>query len=247
MISDNSVTSLELRNGRFRSYIEFPKMDISNIYESRSYAYGNIIGDQRGIIWFGFVNYERGIFYLDEKTGSLQLYKLYPDQSQATNNRIFSLYSDKSGIIWAGTLDRGLRKYDRRKNYFRVFKHEDGNPNSLISSNVSDIIYDQKGYVWILTDVGLDKYDVKSNCFTHYLNSKEQATPTRRRMVFDKTGDIWIAGTMGLAKFSPATGALSSYADNLSVTPSLAGKLIITFNPGSSGLFMDRYYTLGTL
>jgi signal transduction histidine kinase/ligand-binding sensor domain-containing protein/AraC-like DNA-binding protein len=225
MISDNSVTSLELTSGKFRSYIEFPKMDNRNVYESRSYAYGNIIEDQRGIIWFGFVNYERGIFYLDEKTNAVQQYHLYPGQSQTSfSNRIFSLYSDNSGIVWAGTLDRGLWKFDLRKNNFKLLKHVAGNSNSLISSNVSDIIYDKKGYVWILTDEGLDKYDIRSTRFTHYLNSKKEVTSTRRRIVFDKTGDIWIAGTMGLDKFNSITGSLIHYVDNSAGAPSLTGK-----------------------
>ena len=227
MISDNSVTSLELRSGRFRSYIEFPKMDKRNVYESRSYAYGNIIEDQRGIIWFGFVNYERGIFYLDEKTDAVQLYQLYPGQSQNSfSNRIFSLYSDNSGIVWAGTLDRGLWKFDRRKSNFQVLKYEAGNPNSLSNSAVYDIIYDKKGYLWICTEAGLDKYDVKGNKFTHYLENKEKKNPPRRRIVFDKTGEIWVAGTMGLDKFNPVTGSLIHYADNSAAAPGLAGKSI---------------------
>lgn len=227
MISDNSVTSLELRSGKLKSYIEFPKMDNRNVYESRSYAYGNIIEDRDGLIWFGFVNYEKGIFYLDEKSGHINLYQLYKSQSQASfSNRIFSLYTDNSGIVWAGTLDRGLWKYDRRKNNFRVLRHETGNPNSLSSSNIFDIIYDKKGNIWIITDEGLDKYNVKENKYTHYLNKKERIIPSRRRIVLDKTGEIWIAGTMGLEKFNPLDGSLIHYADNSAATLDLKGKSI---------------------
>jgi signal transduction histidine kinase/ligand-binding sensor domain-containing protein/AraC-like DNA-binding protein len=227
MISDNSVTSLDLLRGKFKSYIEFPKMDNRNVYESRSYAYGNIIEDREGLIWFGFVNLEKGIFYLNEKTGLISLYQLYKSQSQASfSNRIFALYTDNSGIVWAGTLDRGLWKYDRRKNNFQVLRHEAGNPNSLSSSNVYDIVYDKKGNIWIMTTGGLDKYNVKKNKYTHYLNNKEQITPTRRRILLDKTGEIWIAGTMGLEKFNPVTGSLIHYADNSVAAPDLAGKSI---------------------
>ena len=227
MISDHTLTSLDMKLGGFKSYFEFPKVN-KNIYESASYASGNVVEDNSGIIWFGFVDNEKGVFYLNQKTGEIQHYQLNPTKSMSLfNNRIFSIYSDHSGIVWAGTLDRGLWKFDKRKSGFQILKQNVEDQNSISNSEVYDIISDPKGYIWFATQNGLDKYNIKENNFTHYLKNDRYLTNNRYRIVLDKSGDIWIASSGGLVRFNTDNETLHFYANDPNKLPNLIGKAIL--------------------
>jgi len=226
MISDHTLTSLNIQTGEFKSYFEFPKMN-DNIYESKSYASGNIIEDQRGIIWFGFVDNEEGVFYLDQKTGNFGHHQLNPTRSMSLfNNRIFSIYSDHSGIVWAGTLDRGLWKFDISRSSFQILKHDAEDLNTISNSEVYDIISDHRGYIWFATRDALDKYSIEENKFTHYLENDGYLTHNRYRIVLDKSGDIWIGSSRGLVRFNPANETFNFFANDPNKSPNLIGKLI---------------------
>ncbi len=226
MISDHTLTSLDLQKGEFKSYYEFPKMS-NNIYESPSYTQGNVVEDQRGIIWFGFVDNEEGVFYFDQSTGNIQHHQLIPGKSKTVyNNRIFSLFVDHSGIIWAGTLDRGLWKFDRMKSNFQVLKHNVEDQNSISNSEVYDIISDPRGYIWFATHDALDKYNSNENKFTHYLKNDSYIINNRYRIVLDKSGYIWIGSSGGLARFNPENETIRFYVNNPNKYPNLIRKKV---------------------
>jgi signal transduction histidine kinase/ligand-binding sensor domain-containing protein/DNA-binding response OmpR family regulator len=226
MISDHSIASLEPYKGEYKSHIEFPKMN-DDIYESPCYAYGSIIEDKSGLIWFGFVAYDKGVFCLNQKTGQIQQFKLYPGGSRNSyDNMVFSLYEDRSGIIWIGTLDRGLWKADKNKSYFHLLKHDTENSNSVSNSIVNDIFSDSEGFIWFSTQSALDKYDAKKNKFLHYLKNEECLSNNRYRAVPDKVGNIWIGSDCGLIKFNPASESYSFYLNDPTQPLNLVNKSI---------------------
>jgi ligand-binding sensor domain-containing protein len=63
---------------------------------------------------------------------------------------------DKAGNLWFGTTDNGLYKYDGKS--FRQFTVTNG----LNSNNISSILEDKDGKIWIGTEVGLCLYDGKT-------------------------------------------------------------------------------------
>ena len=226
MASDHTLSNIDPSNSRFKLYTEFPKLK-DNIYESPCYTYGSVIEDQSGLIWFGFVAYDNGVFCLNQKAGQIRHYKLSPNAPKNSyDNMIFDLYESRSGIIWIGTLDRGLWKLDKRKNNFQLLKHDAENSNSISNSKVYDIVSDPKGYVWISTQTALDKYDIKEDKFIHYLKNEEFLTHNRYRTTLDKTGNIWIGSDYGLLKFNPASSSYQIYFNDHNILPSLINKSI---------------------
>ena len=52
-----------------------------------------------------------------------------------------------------------------------LFSHEDDNPNSIITNDITDIKLANGNNLWISTfHYGVDLFDTKNKCFTHYNN-----------------------------------------------------------------------------
>ena len=78
-----------------------------------------ILEDSRGVVWAGTV--AGGLNRLDRQAGTVQRYRHRADQTTGLcNDRIWSLYADRRGLLWIGT-DGGLCAFDRRTNRFRAY------------------------------------------------------------------------------------------------------------------------------
>lgn len=69
---------------------------------------------------------------------------------------------DKDGFLWIGS-PRGLGKYDGTK--LIVLQNSNNDYNVLPSDNITNIIEDKKGNIWILTTKGLVLFDKSKNEF----------------------------------------------------------------------------------
>jgi signal transduction histidine kinase/ligand-binding sensor domain-containing protein len=114
--------------------------------------------------------------------------------------------------MWFGT-EKGLNRYDGTS--LTVFKHESGNPHSIVLSRVQSLCEDRQGILWVGTWRGLDKLDRASNTFTHYLpNPQAQASTEEWSNVIytifeDKHGTLWASGK-GLMRFNRAASTFTS-------------------------------------
>lgn len=73
---------------------------------------------------------------------------------------------DDKGFLWLGTYD-GLNRYDGKN--IRVFRHEIGNRSSLTGNVITKLHKAQKGNLWVLTTMGLDKFSTDKLCaIEHY-------------------------------------------------------------------------------
>jgi ligand-binding sensor domain-containing protein/methyl-accepting chemotaxis protein len=115
--------------------------------------------------------------------------------SQATVNCIFQ---DSKGFIWFGTND-GLNCFDGYS--FRVFKFNPKDSTTISGNEISAIIEDNIGNLWIGTrNDGLNFYNKETGRFTRFRNTENNqkflSTNVIRTICFDKNGNI-IIGTLG--------------------------------------------------
>lgn len=75
-----------------------------------------------------------------------------------SNNAILSMHQDAYGFMWFGTYD-GLNLYDGSK--VTTFRYEQNNPFSLSGNNIHAILSVGSDYLWVGTQVGLDKFSIK--------------------------------------------------------------------------------------
>ena len=98
------------------------------------------------------------------------------------------------------TAQRGVANYTRE--------------NGLVSNEISDVTYDSKGFLWIATDKGIDRFDGQR--FIHFQHDPDDkntiCTNRIMRISYDPKGYVW-AATMngGLIRISTKTLRVSNY------------------------------------
>jgi signal transduction histidine kinase/ligand-binding sensor domain-containing protein len=161
----------------------------------------DILQDRKGFFWFASRN---GLFRYDG-------YNFTPFKTEVNNNQsisdnwISALFEDSEGILYAGTLDRGLNVYNSKKENFIRYKATQG-INTLPSNKIRCIKEDSKGTIWIgTTDKGFCSYNKKEKKFTsfslppNYVNNCFD-------LVVDKDDNLWMTNSMlVLFKFIPKT------------------------------------------
>ena len=156
--------------------------------------------------------------------------------SQST---VYTILQDEQGLMWFGTQDRGLNKYDG--NSFEIFIHDPLDNNSISENNISKIIQDKLGFLWIGTwGGGLDKLDPRNYKITHYYPNPVDSSSLsheRTQTIFeDKDGIIWV-GTAGggLNKYNRENNNFSHYQHNPKNETSLSSDRIWSISEDSLG------------
>jgi len=117
------------------------------------------------------------------------------DPSSLSHGYLLSIYEDRAGILWIGTFNGGLNRYDPKKDEFQCYRHIPGRADSLSSDTIGAIIEARDGAFWIGTDNGLNRLDRASGRFTRYPLTADR--PGRgdhiHDICVDRDGALWIA------------------------------------------------------
>lgn len=84
---------------------------------------------------------------------------------------------DKYHNLWVATYD-GLLQVNDQRNAFKVFKHDDKNPNSLSNNYVNHLLIDKAGKVWLATAEHTNRYDPITKRFEKFPYLPAKDTPT---------------------------------------------------------------------
>lgn len=87
----------------------------------------------------------------------------YTHADGLSNNWVFSILQDNRGFLWIGTWD-GLNQFDGKD--FRIYLHDDADPNTPAGKEIKSLMQDAKGLIWIGTEKGLCNLDPLSEVFT---------------------------------------------------------------------------------
>jgi ligand-binding sensor domain-containing protein/serine phosphatase RsbU (regulator of sigma subunit) len=85
--------------------------------------------------------------------------------------------------------------------------------NGLSQSGINSLLLDSKGYLWIATQDGLDRYDGNGFLiFRHQpADSNSICDNYIRQLCEDNNGNIWIATNNGLSKYDPNNGIFNNF------------------------------------
>ena len=75
------------------------------------------------------------------------------------------------------------------------------NENSLINDYINCMVFDSSDNLWIGTNIGLSKFNLKTNEFTSYTTAEGLTNNFINSILVDDNGDIWISTNKGLNKF----------------------------------------------
>jgi ligand-binding sensor domain-containing protein len=108
---------------------------------------------------------------------------------------VFSVYEDKSDVLWFGTVRGGMYRYDG--NSFKLFTMKDG-----LAGNTTNCMYhDAKGRLWFGTDEGLSILEADGT-FSNFDSKDGLADNTVRSIAEDSFGKIWVGTDAGINQCS---------------------------------------------
>ncbi len=157
---------------------------------------------------------DRGLNRFNVETGDFTRFRHDPnDPRSLPSDNLFSLYFDRRGDLWIGTLNHGFARYDRRSGDFAGRRQDGGGPSNQASNRVTCFHEDDDGVLWIGTDFQLYRHDRQSGAlhgFDHGRNGLYaiQAIHESPRW----PGTLWVAAFLGgLHRFDKQTGVSEAY------------------------------------
>ena len=126
---------------------------------------------------------------------------------------VLDTLQDQYGFLWLATQD-GLNRYDGYQ--FKIFKANPDDPGSLSDSFILSLLEDDAGYIWVGTNAGgLNRYDPRTEQFSHYLHDPDDPHSLSHNTVpdilQDRHGRIWVGTNSGLNLLDPESGQFSHY------------------------------------
>ncbi|MBN2486239.1 MAG: response regulator [Bacteroidales bacterium] len=177
----NGLCRFNQSTNTFTSFFE----DKSSGGLSSSSIWG-IIKDKQGNIWCG--TYYGGVNYFNPE---YQIYTQYgPSETEGAGLSISivgKMTEDKFGNLWICTDGGGLNIYNPKLNTYRWYKKSNSPKNSISHNNVTTLYYDSvQEIMWIGTHLGgLNKFDIKSEVFTHYFFIAEDSATLSSNIIYD--------------------------------------------------------------
>ncbi|MFO1150394.1 MAG: two-component regulator propeller domain-containing protein [Alsobacter sp.] len=124
---------------------------------------------------------------------------------------VLTIREHPAGVLWVGTLGRGLFRIDRESGSIATYRHMEGDPASLGSDIVTRIAVDKAGTMWLATWNGLNRFDPVSGRFETFKRNPQSAAEGYFSIAEDPSGDLWVGSTSGLYRFSSGTGAFRGF------------------------------------
>lgn len=125
------------------------------------------------------------------------------NKSGIVNSAIMDINEDSNGNILAGTFGDGVIVIDKLKNSYDFIKNDPYNKNSLPNNEISSILTDRSGIIWVGTSVsnGICKVMQANLKFNHLTSSPENRNSLNNRTVFsiyeDNKKNLWVGTYSG--------------------------------------------------
>lgn len=165
---------------------------------------GNIINtvseDDKGLIWIA--SDQGGLDLLDQEKHTVRNLHNSDEERSIPENSIAILYKDNTGIIWAGTLKKGIGYYQQNMLRFPLYRRQPGQQGSLPNDDVACFAEDGKGNIWIGTDGGgLIYFDRTRKTFTPFRheagNPNSLCSDVVISLATGRDGKLWIGTYQG--------------------------------------------------
>lgn len=162
------------------------------------------------------------------------------DPNSLGSSAIWSIYEDRSGVMWFGTWGGGISKYNRSTERFRLYQHNPTQPNSLSDNMIWAIMEDSKSRVWIGTfNGGLNMLDRTTDEIVVYRHDESDPetliSDDVRALLENPSGSIWVGTAGGLDLFYPETKTFTHYTHNPDDPSSLSGNRVNVLLPNDTG------------
>jgi signal transduction histidine kinase/ligand-binding sensor domain-containing protein/DNA-binding response OmpR family regulator len=186
---------------------------------SDSYA-RKVLIDKKDNLWVATT--DKGLFKIKKlKDGNFSIVSMALRMSKefnnyATANHVLALYEGSNGLIWIGTRGAGLCKYNPATDKFTWYN----TLNGLDAINITGIIEDLKGDIWLSSHSGIIKFDIAKNNFARFtkddglLSNDFNANANFK----DNRGNIYFGNYLGIDYFDPSKISVNTILPSLYLT-----------------------------
>ena len=119
-----------------------------------------------------------------------------------SNSAITSIYMDQHDYVWLGTWD-GLNRYDGSE--IKVYKPDPFLKGSISNNVIRNFLEDGNGDLWVVTHLGINKFNRTSGLFQPYLNSLNELSfqEYNTRACIGPDSAIWVSVIgKGISRYS---------------------------------------------
>ncbi|KPA11016.1 chemotaxis protein CheY, partial [Candidatus Magnetomorum sp. HK-1] len=144
-----------------------------------------------GILWIATSD---GLNRFDPKTN--QIKRFFNDG----HHRVFKLALTIDGILWAGTREMGLIRFNTKTFEKSYFQHNPNKPGSLSHNTIHSLYVDNDNRLWVGTINGLNQFDPDTqrvNHFFHRKNDSKSLYKNRVNAMFKSSDSRFFVGTDG--------------------------------------------------
>jgi signal transduction histidine kinase len=178
-----------------------------------------ICEDHSGVLWIGTQG--GGLHKFDHVNETFKPYRHNPsDPNSLSSNNIYTTCEtirDGKQVLWIGTFDGGLNKFDAAAETFKSYRHDPSNPGT-ISLNFVVCCYSSahvpglEHILWIGTaGGGLNKFDTRNETFSHFTEKHGLLDLTVYGILCDSQHNLWMSTNKGIAKFNIRSGGFRHY------------------------------------
>lgn len=159
-----------------------------------------LLMDRDGGLWVG-TEYGGLNKLISEEEGFLSWQKDEKDSTSLRVNSVLCIHQSRDGRIWVGTEGGGLHLLLEGENSFRNYSVKDGLPSNVVNA----IEEDEKGILWISTNMGLSAFNPAAGIFTNYdKNDGLQSNQfNRSASLTSRSGQMYFGGIHGVNAFRP--------------------------------------------
>jgi signal transduction histidine kinase/ligand-binding sensor domain-containing protein len=150
--------------------------------------------DKNDKLWLGTF---KGLAEYDPDKGSFKTYKT----NDSYINYILDIYEDSKGMIWLGTCGGGLAYFNPQTKEIKNFTISNG----LSDNTIKGILEDDFGYLWLSTNNGITRLNLKDNSIRPY-SIKDGAPPVSYFLgakYKDEDGKIYFGSNKGYVIIDP--------------------------------------------
>jgi signal transduction histidine kinase/ligand-binding sensor domain-containing protein len=168
----------------------------------------DLLKNKQGLLWLATA--VEGLIRFNPETGEMIKFKHDPNDPKSISSNVVScICEDDSGNLWLGTghtefppgHGEGLNMYNQKTGVFKLFKYDPKDKNSICSNNISSLLIDHSGTLWIgswdnyLNSVPVQDLITNDNPqFKHYTDLSQDMVIS---LYEDHLYNIWI-GIFGL-------------------------------------------------
>lgn len=160
--------------------------------------------DKNGTIWIG--THGNGLLSYKPLSGSFKKHlftagNLKQNKNEETVKGISTLYIDINGILWIGSDEAGLIKYDPLKDSYRIFTFK----KVMAENTIYGILPDSSDNLWLSTNNGLVRFNTKSEEYRIYdkFDGLQANEFNQGAYYMGSNGELFFGGVNGFNSFFP--------------------------------------------